>query len=57
MESIRRIYSSEGPSKRNSFVYFEDLDFGGIRAGNYKTLYTQRDTWLDTKGQEYSGPL
>jgi arylsulfatase A-like enzyme len=43
------LFLGKGPSKRDSFIYFEDLDFGGIRMGNYKTIYTQRDTWLGVK--------
>ncbi len=39
----------KGPSKRDSFIYFEDQDLGGIRLGAYKLLYTQRDTWLGVK--------
>jgi hypothetical protein len=35
-----------GPGKRESFVYFNDQSFGGIRVKNYKTLYTAKDTWL-----------
>jgi arylsulfatase len=38
-----------GPSRRDSFIYFEDQSFGGIRLGAYKILYTQRDTWLGAK--------
>lgn len=36
----------KGPSNRNSFIYFEDQNYGGFRLNQYKTLYTQRDTWL-----------
>ncbi|MFH1114159.1 MAG: arylsulfatase [Pseudomonadota bacterium] len=43
------LFLGKGPSKRDSFIYFEDLDFGGIRMGDYKTIYTKRDTWLDYK--------
>lgn len=43
------LFLGKGSSKRDSFIYFEDLDFGGIRVGNYKTIYTQRDTWLGYK--------
>ncbi|MFZ5865044.1 MAG: arylsulfatase [Thermodesulfobacteriota bacterium] len=43
------LFLGKGPSKRDSFIYFEDQDFGGIRMGNYKAIYTQRDTWLDYK--------
>jgi arylsulfatase len=39
----------KGESKRNSFIYFEDLNFGGIRMGHYKLLFTNRDTWLGVK--------
>jgi len=38
-----------GPGKRDTFVYFNDQSFGGIRVKNYKALYTAKDTWL---GQE-----
>jgi arylsulfatase len=40
-----------GPGKRDTFVYFNDQSFGGIRVKNYKALYTAKDTWL---GQEQS---
>jgi arylsulfatase A-like enzyme len=43
------LFLGKGPSKRDSFIYFEDMDFGGIRMGDYKTIYTKRDTWLDYK--------
>lgn len=36
----------KGPSKRNSFVFINDLAFGGIRIDNFKLLYTAKDTWL-----------
>jgi hypothetical protein len=38
-----------GPGKRDTFVFFNDQSFGGIRVKNYKALYTAKDTWL---GQE-----
>jgi arylsulfatase len=38
-----------GPGKRETFVYFNDQSFGGIRVKNYKALFTAKDTWL---GQE-----
>ncbi len=43
------LFLGKGPSKRNSFIYFEDLNFGGVRLGPYKPLYTDRDTWLGVK--------
>lgn len=36
----------KGPSKRKTFVYINDLAFGGIRVNNFKLLYTAKDTWL-----------
>ena len=39
----------KGPSNRNNFVYFEDQNYGGFRLNQFKTLYTQRDTWLGYK--------
>ena len=33
-----------GPGKRDSFIYFNDMSFGGIRVKNYKTLYNAKDT-------------
>lgn len=36
----------KGDSKRNSFIYINDLEFGGIRIDNFKLLYTAKDTWL-----------
>jgi Sulfatase len=35
-----------GPGKRETFVYFNDQSFGGLRVKNYKTLFTAKDTWL-----------
>lgn len=35
-----------GPGKRESFIYFNDQSFGGVRVRNYKSLYTAKDTWL-----------
>jgi hypothetical protein len=35
-----------GPGKRDSFVYFADQKFGGIRVKNYKMLFTSKDTWM-----------
>ncbi len=43
------LFLGKGASKRDSFVYFEDLNFGGVRLGAYKMLYTDRDTWLGVK--------
>ncbi len=34
------------PSKRRSFIYINDLSFGGLRVDNFKILYTAKDTWL-----------
>lgn len=36
----------KGPSKRRSFIYINDLAFGGMRVDNFKVLYTAKDTWL-----------
>lgn len=36
----------KGPSARNSFIYINDLAFGGFRVDNFKMLYTAKDTWL-----------
>ena len=38
-----------GPGKRDSFIYFNDQAFGGIRVKNYKALFTSKDTWLGPK--------
>lgn len=35
-----------GPGTRESFIYFNDQSFGGLRVKNYKALYTAKDTWL-----------
>jgi arylsulfatase A-like enzyme len=40
-----------GPGKRDTFIYFNDQSFGGVRVKNFKALYTAKDTWL---GQEQS---
>ena len=36
----------KGPSKRDHFFYTNGLSFGGLRATNFKLLYTAKDTWL-----------
>lgn len=36
----------KGPSKRDHFIYINDLAFGGIRVANFKLLFTAKDTWL-----------
>lgn len=36
----------KGHSNRNSFIYINDLAFGGIRVDNFKVLFTAKDTWL-----------
>ncbi|MEI8125067.1 MAG: arylsulfatase [Parachlamydiaceae bacterium] len=36
----------KGPSKRNSYVFINDLAFGGFRVENFKMLFTAKDTWL-----------
>jgi len=36
----------KGPSKREHFIYINDLSFGGFRVDNFKVLYTAKDTWL-----------
>lgn len=35
-----------GPSARNTFFYYFDQSFGGVRVDNYKFLFTSKDTWL-----------
>jgi arylsulfatase A-like enzyme len=35
-----------GPSARNTFFYYYDQAFGGVRVDNYKFLFTAKDTWL-----------
>lgn len=37
---------NKGDSKRDSFIYINDLSFGGLRIDNFKLLYTAKDTWL-----------
>lgn len=39
----------KGPSKRNHFIFINDLSFGGLRVDNFKVLYTAKDTWLGPK--------
>jgi arylsulfatase A-like enzyme len=36
----------KGPSKRDSFIYYYDQSFGGLRVKNYKFVFTIKDTWL-----------
>lgn len=36
----------KGQSKRDTFIYINDLAFGGVRVNNFKVLYTAKDTWL-----------
>lgn len=36
----------KGPGQRHRFIYFNDQIFGGIRVGDYKALFTAKDTWL-----------
>ncbi len=36
----------KGTSKRDYYVYINDLNFGGLRVDNFKILYTAKDTWL-----------
>lgn len=36
----------KGASKRDHFVFINDLSFGGIRVDNFKLLYSAKDTWL-----------
>ncbi|MCC7024760.1 MAG: arylsulfatase [Thermomicrobiales bacterium] len=36
----------EGPSARDSFFFYYDQAFGGLRVDNYKFLFTAKDTWL-----------
>jgi arylsulfatase len=38
-----------GPGKRDSFVYFNDQEFGAIRFKNYKMVMSAKDTWLGQK--------
>ena len=38
--------SAKGPGKRESFLYFNDQSFGGVRVKNFKALWTAKDTWL-----------
>lgn len=35
-----------GPGARDEFVYFNGLEFGGIRKKNFKGVFTAKDTWL-----------
>jgi arylsulfatase len=36
----------KGPGKRDTFLYFNDQSFGGVRVNNFKALWTAKDTWL-----------
>lgn len=36
----------KGASKRDHFIYINDLAFGGVRVDNFKILFTAKDTWL-----------
>jgi arylsulfatase A-like enzyme len=36
----------KGPSARDTFFYYYDQAFGGVRVENYKFLFTAKDTWL-----------
>jgi arylsulfatase len=36
----------KGPSKRDTFFYYFDQSFGGLRVQNYKFMFTAKDTWL-----------
>jgi arylsulfatase A-like enzyme len=36
----------QGPSARDTFFYYYDQAFGGVRVQNYKFLFTAKDTWL-----------
>lgn len=38
----------KGPSKRDTFFYYTDQTFAGLRVKQYKFLYTTKDTWLGT---------
>jgi arylsulfatase A-like enzyme len=35
-----------GPSARDTFFFYYDQAFGGLRVNNYKFLFTAKDTWL-----------
>ncbi len=36
-------------SKRQNFVYINDLSFGGVRVGPFKAIYSEKDTWLGSE--------
>jgi arylsulfatase A-like enzyme len=38
-----------GPGKRQSFIYFNDQEFGAVRFKNYKMVMSAKDTWLGQK--------
>ncbi len=41
-----------GRSKRDSFIYFEDMSYGGVRLGPIKLVSSERDTWLGVKNDK-----
>lgn len=46
IENSDYILGKSEKSNRNSFIYINDLSFGGLRINNFKALYTAKDTWL-----------
>ncbi len=45
-----------GPSKRDTFYYYYDQAFGGVRVDNYKFMFTAKDTWLGPSRPLTSAP-
>ena len=39
----------KGPGKRDTFFYYTDQTFAGVRVNQYKFMFTTKDTWLGTE--------
>lgn len=44
-------------SARTSWVYIDAVDFLGVRCGEWKSLFTAKDTWLGPKPASREWPL
>ena len=46
----------EGASARDTFFFYYDQSFGGLRVENYKFMFTAKDTWLGPSQPLTSAP-
>ena len=53
----RALLTGTGPSKRNTYFYFTETKFHGMRVGDWKFLYTTQDRWFNGVRNDLTTPV